>query len=154
MRQRTAAIAAGGAALVILGVLVGSQLTHQQTACSAVGHVETIQVNVTGDAAAVDGVTLCAAAGCSLPAGVEPTPDPTTGVTNGPPFGARRVSGTEWLFTVSGPRPGQVTATAVDSARRALATKSYDLRWSRAEPESACELSLKAPPLSLPVPPS
>ena len=152
MRQRTAAIVGGCAALAVVGLLVLSQVVHEPMSCSASARVETIRVDLTGDVAAVHDLRLCSTAGCSLPLGIEPTVDPTTGAAQGPAFGVERVNPSEWVFAVSSPRPSRVTATAVGPDGRTLVAKAYDVRWSRAEPESACDLSLSTAPLTLAIP--
>lgn len=152
MRQRTAAIGAGGVAVLALAALLVWQGGRAPAACTAIGYVETIDVHLSGDVALVDDVTLCSTAGCSLPRGVEPTPDPTDGLVHGPMFAEERVSAAEWRFAISGPRPTVVTVKATDLSGRTVATTTSRLAWRRAEPKSACNTSMKTPPIGLRVP--
>lgn len=153
MRQRTAAVIGGAAAALALAAIGASVVrVGMPVTCPAIGYVETIDVRLSGDTAAVQDLRLCSSAGCSRPSGEEPTPDPTDGLIPDSAFTSERLRAAEWQFSVIGPHPTRVEVTAVDAADTALVSKNYPLTWSRVDPSSQCNTSMETSPIRLVVP--
>jgi hypothetical protein len=151
----------------VLLLAVCAPVAGCSTACPAIGWVNSVTVELTGDVSQVATVQLCADGACSElrpePRTAEPrivvtTPlDPTARVTRQAPpamapFYAERIDAGTWRFTVNMSSPDHVTARVLTSAGEVLIEKDTDLEWKRVGGSAQCGGPSEAPPLELTMP--
>lgn len=151
-------------------------------ACPAIGYISSVTVNLEGNTAAVNDVTLCDATGCSQPAptpgtpgpsksvvpwnspeapapAISPSPAPSPSVSFAPspavtfaPFYGTREDGDTWVFTMSSGSPDHVSIKAIARDGTVLAEKEQDLVWTRVGGSAQCGGPVTTPPIQLRVP--
>ena len=130
--------------------------------CPAIGYVSVIEVELTGDIAAVDSVQFCDGDGqCSAELPPDPTPRPTTlpmGTTlpmatsspmTPPAYTGTRVDARRWTFTVIAGLPDGGTATAYRADGAAAGDATATLDWKRVGGSAQCGGPMKAEPIVL-----
>lgn len=152
---------------VVLLMAVGVPSAGCTNACPAIGWVNSVTVELSGDVSRVDSVQLCADGRCSelspepgtaAPRVVETMPPgPTAPVTKPAtpvmaPFYAARVDAGTWSFTVNMSSPNHVTARALSVAGEVLVEKDADLEWKRVGGSAQCGGPSETPPIQLTVP--
>lgn len=153
---------------VVLILAVSVPSAGCSNACTAIGWVNTITVELDGDVSGVNMVQLCDGAECSEPsppsaaaaprtmaplASLNPTAPVTPDVQRTQaPFYAEQVDTDTWRFMVNMSTPDQVTAKALSAAGDILAEQSADLDWKRMGGSAQCGGPSESSPIRLSVP--
>ncbi|WP_457966152.1 hypothetical protein M1E17_06120 [Arthrobacter sp. D1-29] len=150
----------GVLAAAAIGVVPATGCTP--LACPAIGYVSSVTVNIEGNVAAVDQVSLCDKTGCSQPeptAGpapsktvvteFSPAPQPTVSMA---PFYSRRADKDTWVFTANSGTPSEVTVKAIAADGSVIAEKDQDLVWTRVGGTEQCGGPITTPPIQFSVP--
>lgn len=137
-------------------------------ACTAIGWVNAVTVELDGDLSQVSTVQLCDGAECSelSPGAATTAPrtmaplaslNPTARATpdvqrTQAPFYAEQVDNNTWRFMVNMSTPDHVTAKALSATGDILAEQSADLDWKRTGGSAQCGGPSGASPVRLTVP--
>jgi len=128
--------------------------------CPAIGYVSAVEVELTGDIAAVDQVQFCDDDGqCSgeFPPDSTPTqagtddgrPLVTSTPMPQPAYTATRVAAGHWTFMVIGPLPDGGTATAYRADATVAGEATTRLDWNRVGGSAQCAGPVEADPIVL-----
>lgn len=141
---------------------VSLPLSGCSNACTTIGYVSTLTVNLEGDASTVDEVRICAGEVCSvselpsasprivvqesLDAKASPTPAPEPS----PSYYGARADADTWVFTFTlGPHPEHVSVRALAEDGTVLAEQENDLVWTRTGGTAQCGGPVTTPPITL-----
>lgn len=135
--------------------------------CPAIGWVNSVTVELSGDVSRVGTVQLCADGACSelrpepgtavprivvttpLDAKASPTPEAQPAMA---PFYAERIDADTWRFQVNMSAPDHVSAKALSSTGEVIAETDADLDWRRVGGSAQCGGPVEASPVRLVVP--
>ncbi|UZX02259.1 hypothetical protein F8G81_06230 [Arthrobacter sp. CDRTa11] len=146
--------------VAVIGVVPSTGCTP--LACPAIGYVSSITVNIEGNAAAVDRVSVCGKTGCSQPEPTAapapsktvvtefaPAPQPTVSLA---PFYSHREDKDTWVFTLNSGTPPEVTVKAIAADGTVIAEKDQGLVWTRVGGTEQCGGPITTPPIQFAVP--
>lgn len=130
-------------AAVTVGVMLLAGCSSTSVACAASAWNDSVEIRLSGSAAAVDRVTevrLCEDDVCSRLQG-----DPPAATADGEPDERSRwvaipsSDGTTWTISVSMDDPERVTLTASAADESLLGSTEQELGWTRVHPDSPCD---------------
>ncbi len=113
--------------------------TPTVTACPDIGWLNTVTVELDGDAASVADLVLCTDGDC--PAATTPDQTDATahpGSSLRVPFQGARVDTDTWAFDYSMSTPDQLTLRAYDTAGSVLTEDTLDSTWERTGGTAQC----------------
>lgn len=150
-RRRTALWAAAAAACW--------PLVSCSNACPAIGWVNSVSIEVEGDAGAVQRLELCADGSCSTRAadeksGFNPVDPPFPSASAADPssdagLGAGAADANTWEFFVDMSAPDSVMVRAWAASGEILAEQDFPLDWKRVGGSERCGGPMSTPPLRL-----
>ncbi|MEV7694494.1 hypothetical protein AB0N73_14315 [Microbacterium sp. NPDC089189] len=141
MKRAVAARGAGVGFLVLAASVVMSGCGIGTT-CSAVGWINTMTVEVSGDASRVADVQVCTPAGCSPTDPAELLSDPSIPAPQGDRGGT-------WTFSLDMSVPESVTVRALSAEGEVLAETDAALKWQRVGGSDQCGGPAETAPVRL-----